>query len=478
MSFMQDPRLVVHLFSVCILLPWAVLGAQTKAFPGAEGFGRFATGGRGGEVIEVTTLADSGSGTLRNALAAAGPRTVVFRVAGTIRLRQPLVIHNGDLTVAGHTSPGDGICVRDYPVRVEADNVIIRFLRFRLGDVTRVADDALSGGVVVDRVFRNIIVDHCSMSWGIDECSSFYDVADFTMQWCFITESLDHSYHPKGDHGYGGIWGGYRSSFHHNLFAHHTSRNPRFNGSRYGKPGDTSLVDFRNNVIYNWGFNSAYGGEAGHQNVVANYYKYGPATHSAVRNRILQPTDVSGTWYVAGNFVWGDTAVTADNWNGGVQGEYAKAQKERRRLTPFRSDSVTTQAPESAFDLVLAHAGATLPRRDQIDVRIENEVHTGTAHFGGRWGAHRGIIDSQKDVGGWPNLGSAPAPEDTDHDGIPDDWERRMGLNPGDARDGASITSTGYSNLETYLNELTLNEHTLQPPDVGEHSTVDQQEPK
>lgn len=476
MSLTQD------LWVIVLLIPHSAfllgLGAQTTAFPGAEGFGRFASGGRGGEVIEVTNLADSGEGTLRSALTTAGARTVVFRVGGTIRLRQPLVIRHGDLTVAGQTASGDGICVRDYTVSVEADNVIIRFVRFRLGDVTRVPDDAFSGGVVVNRVFRNIIIDHCSMSWGIDECSSFYDVADFTMQWCFITESLDHSYHPKGDHGYGGIWGGYRSSFHHNLFAHHTSRNPRFNGSRYGRPGDTSLVDFRNNVIYNWGFNSAYGGEGGHQNIVANYYKYGPATHSAVRSRILQPMDASGIWYVAGNFVWGDTAITADNWNGGVQGEYAEAQKARRRLIPFWCDSLMTQTPERAYEYVLVRAGATLPRRDPIDVRIENEVRTGTAHYGGQWGAGRGIIDSQNDVGGWPTLASAPAPEDTDHDGIPDASERRMGLDPDDARDGAAITPTGYSNLETYLNSLTRNEYTLPHPDADEHETVDHRELK
>jgi pectate lyase len=463
-----------HVGSVVLVLSLLApsLSAQTTAFPGAEGFGKFASGGRGGEVIEVTNLNDSGPGSLRDALGVRGPRTVVFRVSGTIRLLEPLVIRNGNLTIAGQTSPGDGICTRDYTVRVEADNVIIRHLRFRLGDSTRLADDAFSGGVFSERVFRNIIIDHCSMSWGIDECSSFYDVADFTMQWCFITESLNHSFHPKGDHGYGGIWGGYRASFHHNLFAHHTSRTPRFNGSRYLKSAERSLVDFRNNVIYNWGFNSAYGGENGRQNVVANYYKYGPGTHSSVRGRILQPTDSVGDWYVAENFVWGDTTISSDNWNGGVQGEYAKAQKRRRRVTPFLSDSVTVQTPQEAFELVLAHGGATLPRRDRVDERIAKEVRTGTAHFGGIWGVRRGIIDSQDNAGGWPELAALPAPLDTDRDGIPDEWERRSGLDPDNPRDGAIITAGGYSNLENYLNSLTGNDCTPASPEVGERPFV------
>ena len=207
--------------------------AQVPAFPGAEGFGRFASGGRGGRVLAVTTLADDGPGSFRAAVREKGPRTIVFRVSGTIRLDSELVVREGDLTVAGQTAPGDGVCLRNASFRLDADNVIVRHLRFRLGDERHAADDAFSANGTRRRMPRNIIVDHCSMSWAVDECASFYDVADFTLQWCFITESLNRSAHPKGEHGFGGIWGGWRASFHHNLLAHHSSRNPRFHGSRY-----------------------------------------------------------------------------------------------------------------------------------------------------------------------------------------------------------------------------------------------------
>jgi hypothetical protein len=428
--------------------------AQAPAFPGAEGFGRHATGGRGGRVIEVTTLNDFGTGTLRAAVNATGPRTVVFRVSGTIKLYSRLTIKNGDITIAGQTAPGGGICVRDYPVKVEADNVIIRFMRFRLGDSLRLADDALSGNSNVASMRRRIIIDHCSISWALDENSSFYDNADFTMQWCFITESLYRSYHPEGAHGYGGMWGGWRASFHHNLLAHNSSRNPRFNGSRYTLMPDSEVVDFRNNVIYNWGFNSAYGGEGGSQNMVANYFKYGPGTNTGVRSRILQPSDTAGNWHIAGNFVYGNPAVTADNWNGGVQGGYAAYQSAKRALVPFPYDTVTTQTPEEAFEAVLLHGGASLPARDGVDARIVDETRNGTATYGGLWGIGRGIIDSQDSIGGWPALAAAAAPPDSDHDGMPDDWETENGLDPADSADGAIVGPDGYSNFEVYLNAI------------------------
>lgn len=451
---LQLRQTVVLLILVTISFFSATSG-QISAFPGAEGFGRFTSGGRGGSVHEVTNLNDAGEGSLRAAVEVAGPRTIVFRVSGTIKLHEPLIITEGNITIAGQTAPGDGICIRNYPVRIAADNVIIRYIRFRLGDSARVADDALSRESFVSRIFRNIIIDHCSISWGVDECSSFYDVADFTLQWCFITESLNHSHHPKGDHGYGGIWGGWRSSFHHNLIAHHSSRTPRFNGSRYTSLPDSELVDFRNNVIYNWGYNSAYGGERGNQNVVANYYKHGPATHQKVKFRILDPSDSLGNWFVADNFVWGNAAISEDNWNGGVQGQFAGVQVRRRRSEPFPDASVTTHTAREAFEIVLAHGGACLPRRDEVDSRIVREVLDGTATFGGTWGRCSGIIDSQDDVGGWPMLNSAPPPLDTDQDGMPDLWEIEHMLNPDDPSDGAAITPNGYSNLELYLNSLT-----------------------
>ncbi len=442
---------------VLLVLAHGRLFPQTDAFPGAEGFGRCATGGRGGRVIEVTNLNDVGTGTLRAAVTASGPRTVVFRVSGTIKLLSRLTLRNDNITIAGQTAPGDGICLRDYPFYVEASNVIIRYMRFRLGDSTRDADDSFSGNGDTIRMNRNIILDHCSSSWALDENSSFYDNADFTMQWCYITESLYHSYHPKGNHGYGGMWGGWHVTFHHNLLAHNSSRNPRFNGSRYTLRPDSEIVDFRNNVIYNWGFNSAYGGEAGHQNMVANYFKPGPGTSTGqVQYRIVQPYDAGngyGKWFIEGNVVDGYPEATADNWKYGVQGIPDTIKDTIRVDQPFPFSAIVQQTPQDAYNAVLLYAGASL-HRDTVDARIANEARTGTATFGGVWGAHRGIIDCQDSVGGWPVLHSLPAPADSDHDGMPDDWEVAQGLDPYNAADGAVITGDGYTNLEHYLNSL------------------------
>jgi pectate lyase len=431
---------LVHLLAV---MPTFV---QQLAFPEAEGFGRFASGGRGGKVITVTNLNDSGAGSLRAAIAAEGARTIVFQISGTIALQSELRIENDDITIAGQTAPGDGICLKEYPLIVAADNVIIRYLRLRLGDEKKLEADAIS---CIGQ--KNIIVDHCSMSWGIDEVASFYDNENATVQWCLISESLNHSYHSKGNHGYGGIWGGKGASFHHNLLAHHSSRNPRFNGSRtHGKP-DKEVVDFRNNVIYNWGENSSYGGEAGRQNVIANYYKYGPATRTT-KDRIVEPSDAKGKWYVADNFVFGFPEITANNWTGGVQGKFVK---QGRVDSPHPSASVMTHTAEQAYELVLANAGAVLPKRDAVDVRIVEEVKNGTATYRGTWGAGTGIIDSQADVGGWPTLHSAPAPKDDDHDGMADEWERAHGLDPINPEDrNGDFNGDGYTNLEKYLNSL------------------------
>lgn len=432
---------------VMLALAVSCCQAQQLAFPGAEGFGRFTSGGRGGSVLEVTNLNDSGPGSLRAAIEAGGPRIVVFRVSGTIVLQSELRIKNGDLTIAGQTAPGDGICIRDYPVNIFADNIIIRYIRVRLGDVHKLAEDAASGYFQKD-----IIIDHCSFSWGTDEVLTIRDNVNSTVQWCLISESLDHSFHPKGDHGYGGIWGGMGASFHHNLLAHNSSRNPRFNGSRYNHQPEREIVDFRNNVIYNWGFNSSYGGEAGNQNLVANYYKYGPATRH--KDRIVEPWDAKGKWYVADNIVYGFPTISADNWAGGVQGKFRDSV---RVYTPHPSVPVTTHTTEKAYELVLANAGAVLPKRDSVDSRIIREVRSGTATYGGVWGAGSGIIDSQTQVGGWPVLHSAPAPADSDHDGMPDAWEVESGLNPSDPADrNDDRNDDGYTNLEEYLNSLTM----------------------
>jgi hypothetical protein len=438
------------------------LSGETPAFPGAEGFGGTSCGGRGGRVAEVTNLNDAGPGSLRAAVEAGGARTVIFRVSGTIHLRSPLVISRDSITIAGQTAPGDGICIADQTFSVQANHVIIRFLRFRLGDLDRRHDDdALNGCRNIQRGLSGpVIIDHCSASWSIDESASFYDNRDFTLQWCFITESLDRSHHAKGEHGYGGIWGGQRATFHHNLFAHHTSRTPRFNGGRTTGEPEKELVDHRNNVIYNWGFNSAYGGEGGSYNIVGNYYKSGPATDPRVARRILQPFDETSTWHVAGNVVEGFPAVTRDNWLGVDPGSGVDPSRIRRAEAPFPAAPITEQTAEKAYALVLEHAGAALPRRDTIDRRIVAEVRSGRATFGGSYrvrgakGGKTGIIDSQSAAGGWPELKSLPPPVDSDHDGMPDEWEARHGLNPEDPSDGPRLTAEGYSNLEIYLNAI------------------------
>lgn len=415
---------------------------QVPAFPGAEGYGKWTTGGRNGKVWRVTSLADSGPGSLREALAAKGPRIVVFAVAGTIALESKLDIRNGDLTIEGQTAPGEGICIRNYTVTINADNVIVRYLRFRLGDEKKQEDDAFNG-----KGHANIIIDHCSMSWAVDECASFYDNRNFTLQWCMITESLAHSVHHKGPHGYGGIWGGQGASFHHNLLAHHTSRNPRFCGSRYTHQPEKEIVDFRNNVVYNWGFNSAYGGEGGNHNMVNNYFKAGPATHAKVAGRIVNPADTPyGRFYVTGNFVAGYPAITASNWAGGVQcAQPAAAYSE----TPVPFVPIVQQDAAEAYRLVLEGAGASY-KRDAVDARIVQEVAGGGFTYG-----HAGIIDSQQDAGGWPVLQAAPAPADDDLDGIPDEWEQAHGLDPHNSKDATLHTlDKQYNNIEVYANAL------------------------
>ncbi|GAB3821915.1 pectate lyase [Pontibacter rugosus] len=416
------------------------------SFPGAEGAGMYTTGGRGGKVYIVSNLNDSGPGSLREAIEQQEPRTIVFAVSGTIDLQSRLSIAAGDVTIAGQSAPGDGICVKGYPVTVAADNVIIRYMRFRMGNEYNQEADALGG-----RQHKNIMVDHCSVSWSVDECVSFYTNEDFTLQWSIISESLNSSLHAKGSHGYGGIWGGTRASFHHNLFAHHNSRNPRFSGSKYETDVPSRNLDYRNNVIYNWGINSAYGGEEGEHNMVNNYYKAGPATPDKLRSRIVNPSKPYGKFYVQGNYVEGDEKVSQDNWAGGVQCDDPEATRSR---IAFDVAPMTTFTAQEAYQQVLASAGAS-HKRDAVDARVVNEVRTGTATFTGAKSGKPGIIDSQEEVGGWPELKSLPAPADADKDGMPDTWEKKQNLNPNNNSDAAAFTlDKMYTNLEVYLNSL------------------------
>jgi pectinesterase len=434
-TFLKKYKILIAAF--LLSLP---VQAQQLAFPSAEGFGRYATGGRGGIVYTVTNLNDDGEGSLRKGILKDGPRTIVFAVSGTIELERPLDINKGDLTIAGQTAPGQGITIKGYPVVIKADNIIIRYLRFRLGDAKEVVDDSFKG-----RDVKNVIIDHCSMSWGTDENASFYQNKDFTMQWCIISEALNNSIHAKGEHGYGGIWGGENVSFHHNLIASNNSRNPRFSGSKTTENLEGELVDFRNNVIYNWGENSIYGGENGRYNIINNYFKPGPATSKSKKERILEPYEPYGKFYVRGNFVEGSKQVTENNWNGGVQGDDPEAARAAEAFD--FNNNVETHDARTAFDLVMKKAGASL-KRDAVDIRIINETRSGKATNG------NGIIDSQEQVGGWPELKGGTAAKDTDGDGMPDAWEKSKGLDPAKANASGFDLDKGYTNLEVYLNEL------------------------
>jgi hypothetical protein len=437
--------------------------AQTPAFPGAEGGGMYASGGRGGKVFFVDNLNDKGEGSLRKAIEKEGPRIIVFRVSGNIHLKKPIYIKNNDITIAGQTAPGDGICLVDYGIKVETDNVIIRFIRVRPGDNMHKENDAISG---ISN--KNTMIDHCSFSWAIDEVASFYDNKNFTMQWCIISESLYKSEHHKGLHGYGGIWGGTNASFHHNLLSDHTSRNPRFCGSRYSHKPEVEKADFRNNVIYNWGFNSVYGGEEGYYNMVNNYYKPGPATQKKARQRILDLTQEfynpsikpdtmhAGWFYISGNVMEGSPDISSDNWNGGVQGNGVNEEtmKKSRLEEPVSVTPVAGSDAKTAFKLVVEKAGASIIY-DEVDKRILNEVNSGIETFGGSYkNGGNGIIDSQNDVGGWPELKSKPAPVDSDNDGMPDDWEVEKKLDPNQADNNNYTLNSNYTNIEVYINSL------------------------
>ncbi len=421
---------------------------RAPAFPGAEGFGKYSVGGRGGKVIEVTNLNDKGPGSFRAACEADGPRTIVFLVSGTIPLESKFKIVNPYLTIAGQTAPGDGICIKNFQVNFETTNLIVRYVRFRPGDETHQEQDGFAGKG------SQIIIDHCSVSWGVDETFSINKGANLTVQWCLVSESLTHSLHHKGDHGYGGLWGGPGGSWHHNILAHHSSRNPRASGNK-----ESGLLDYRNNVVYNWGFNSAYGGELWPRNWINNYYKPGPATSENVRRRIFQQNGPEGKMYCDGNFVLGFPEISKNNWNGGIDYAVDKGGSEKtlRVNQPFVVAPVKTQSAEEAYKSVLAQAGCSLVR-DSVDERIIKEIRTGTATYGATYrGGKKGIIDSQKEVGGWPELKPKPAPVDSDHDGMPDAWEKKHALNIDDSADGAAMTRSGYTNLENYLNSLVTN---------------------
>ncbi len=454
--------------------------ASIPAFPGAEGGGAFTPGGRGGQVYVVTTLEDYDPnsqppipGSLRAAAMAEGKRIIVFGVSGWITLKTILDIENPYVTLAGQTAPGEGVGIRGETTHVNTHDVVIRYLRFRRGPAPRDAlnprgdYDALGGRNCVG----NTIYDHLSTSWGLDETLSIYrhmyqpkdgskerklPTVNLTIQWTIISEGLN-----PNNHAFGATWGGRNTSFHHNLFACNTGRNPSI-----GMGFDFNFV---NNVVFNWRHRTADGGDnSSRGNFINNYYKPGPACNPGpIHYRIVKPQGqrfpqgapppaepMLGKWYVVGNIVEGNERVTADNWAGGVQfdGDPNQEQIERniaacRVNHPLPMAPLTIQPAKEAYGRILAGAGASLPRRDAVDKRIVEEVRTGKVTF------DNGIITDPNQVGGWPVLASGPAPADADADGMPDDWEKAHGLNPNDASDAAEDKDNdGYTNIEEYLN--------------------------
>lgn len=457
---------------------------KTPAFPGAEGYGRYVTGGRGGAVYHVTNLNDSGEGSLRWACEKSGARTIVFDVCGTIHLQSQLKLRNGNVTIAGQTAPGDGICVADWDFSIAAPNVIIRYMRFRPSDTSGGEPDGFGG---MDG--KNIIVDHCSVSWSVDECLSVYGNEHMTVQWCIISQSLRNSTHVKNAHGYGGNWGGKGASYHHNLLAHHDSRTPRFGNRPMYVQQDTT--DFRNNVIYNWAGNGCYGGEGMKVNMVNNYYKPGPATDARATGS-RQPlayricglgvstnsSDGSyriwGKYFVDGNDNPDHPNLILQNWDMGIYPQistsnpgYTAVTKDTMRLdAPLPFTYVTTHTAAQAYEKVLAYAGCS-KSRDRVDELIVSDARNRKATYTGKGsGDLPGIIDTPYDMkpvdadatwSPWPELKKTRSYVDMDGDGMDDNWEDMNGLDCDDPTDGNLVNQDGYTMLEVYMNSLVAN---------------------
>ncbi len=484
-----------------ILSAWAQEN-ETIAFPGAEGWGRHATGGRGGRVVFVTNTQDYTSsetpieGSFRAAMHSEGndPITIIFRTSGRIDLKEVLKVTRGNITIAGQTAPGDGICLSGRRIYFSGENYIIRYLRFRSGDGNASNESSLD----IENA-RNVIVDHCSMSWSVEENVTMYDNKYTTMQWCIISEPLYYSYHTKGERAYGSQWGGEHSTYHHNLIAHCVSRAPRLNGVRDDSEGHDYQVtqEVVNNVIYNWGKKEAvYGGELYssrqgaycHNILRNNYYKAGPATWKQQYRWFARLSYSSGSnhagegkyglWYIDGNYMEpqpnrpnptddkfkGDyTAINADNWYNSNSSSSAKAidlqnsQYEGDSIfqqlytLPEETSGVTISTAQEAYEAVLAEAGCRLPILDAVDARIIDEAAGKTAPiYGDKYGQNTGIIDSQESVGGYPEYKTTTPPIDTDNDGMPDDWEQEKGV---DDANGYNLSNV-YTNLEVYLQDI------------------------
>lgn len=417
----------------CVALP---------AFPGAEGFGSDTPGGRGGRIIEVTTLDRSGPGSLEEAVKAQGPRIVVFRVSGAIDLAGNLSINQPFITIAGQTAPGDGVCLVNGSLRVSTHDVVIRHLRVRVGDHPEGAWPGNRDGIGIEHGTDppyNVVIDHCSVSWAIDESlCCWYPCHDITIQWCIISEALADSIHPKGPHSKGILTGpsARRISVHHNLLAHNSQRNPLVS-----KDNEIEIV---NNFVYDWGSVGThignYEGEFA-ANIVANYYRQGPSSNdSAVWIADHIPAD---SVYLQGN-----VGLRRDGSELPIPGEKDRTGGVALSDTPiFPPSDLRVQPATEAQEHVLTAAGATLPVRDVVDDRIVQEARSGEGR----------IIDSQREVGGWPEYRSETPPADTDRDAMPDEWEREHGLDPEDPSDGpGDFDRDGYTNAEEYLNGTKL----------------------
>jgi hypothetical protein len=442
--------------------------AAIPAFPGAQGGGMYSFGGRGGKVLVVTNLNDSGPGSFREACEAGGPRIVVFNVAGIIRLKDRIRVRAPYITIAGNTAPGDGVCIAGNTVELETHDVVIRYMRFRRGE-TGVGDrnDSLGGNPI-----GNIIVDHVSASWGLDENMSMYrhmyqppdggpelklPTVNITYQNCISSEALD-TYH----HAFGSTIGGYNSTFYRCLWACNTGRNPSV-GMIYD-------FTFANNVIFNWRHRTIDGGDQrSFYTIVNNYFKPGPITptDNPVAYRILKPEARRGKpalyefgkAFVAGNVVEGNEKVTKDNWAGGVQlgdaedkgtnEDPAPVLAKIRAAAPYPHSYLEILPAKEAYEYVLANAGATLPHRDAVDTRVVEMVRTGKVTYA----EGKGIVTNISQVGGYPEYKGNPY-KDSDNDGMPDDWEKAHGLNPNNAADATTpaANGSGYTNIEEFIN--------------------------
>ena len=471
--------------------PWAskpedLEQAKIPAFPGAEGGGMYTPGGRGGKVMVVTSLADRGPGSLREACETGGARIVVFAVSGVIRLEAPINIRAPYLTIAGQTAPGDGICVTGASFLIDTHDVIIRHMRFRRGQ-TDVAfrDDALGGQAV-----GNIMIDHVSASWGLDENMSIYrhvynrqadgkglklPTVNISIQNSIFSECLD-----MYNHAFGATIGGHNSTFARNVFACNISRNCSV--------GMNGSFNFINNTVFNWWNRTVDGGDnTSYMNVINNNYKPGPITPEGkpiawrivkVENgRSPEGRGQFGRAYVSGNKTWGNAEVTADNWKGGVQAGDQFVTEENEQLwtmvhmeKPFEMAPVTIMPTDEAYDFVMKHAGASFPKRDAVDTRMMKQVKTGKIFYAKDAKEHQplyvkrrlpadsykqGIITDPQQVGGLPTYKSVAGPVDSDKDGMPDQWEEKYGLNPNDASDAnGDLSGDGYTNIEKYINGI------------------------